>query len=519
MGYNSFPGPDSKIQVAVVASDDQDCAEDHSCNQRLYSPLDHGDEVDLQHLNFSSMSINPSQMGQQAFAGIMDPGTPVFVLKQLGMPGGIVLGQSNTVKKGGQGAGGGSGGLGSSNKVRQLSAKELNISVPPDIEEAEEDGVKIRKIKEKGKNHKLDLLDGLPMHGALFDMAGFRLPEIKAVPTAKQTNDQMMTGQMMQQMLGQVMSMGQMFQGLMGRGGGGGGGGGGIGSGAQLTGGGALPYGGGLGNNSIQAIDAAPGTQMHTIMQGLSPQMQSAVNSLSVLVQGLETTNGVAYFTGGAVHEETYLNNAQQLLSKVQTLDDLMYVLQRLQWDTTLFGQDKLDNVVNQIETAWGVALQEVDVNGNIVVTYDNEAANAEASFANSMMSNTSSPGLGFSSTPSYNSTGASSNPLGTGAGAGGGGGGGSQGFQQVMGMIQGQMGGMLNNMFGEGAGTMKDMWKRMTRDQEQDAKKMHEKLNQDEDANKRQNIIKKTTEGGNPIDMEGDDFNNGTGQFSVSFM
>jgi hypothetical protein len=296
-----------------------------------------------------------------------------------------------------------------------------------------------------------------------------------------------------------------MFQGLAGNGGGGGGGGGFGGSMSPTTAAGGLNQGLGLGNTAITAAEAAEGTPMYQIMQGLNPDMQTAVNSLSTLVQGLEVTGGVAFFTGDVVHEETYLQNAQELLSQVQTLDDLMYVIQRLQWDTDLFGRDKLTLVEQQIETAWGVALQQVDVDGNIIVTYDSDTANSEAAFLESMTSNTSSPGLGFSSGESYNGTGASSNPLGAGGGSGGGKGG--QGAQQVIGMVQGQLSGMLNNMFGEGAGTMKDMWKRMTRDQEQDAKKMHEKLNQDQDSQKRQDIIKKTTEGGNPIDMQGQNF------------
>ena len=141
------------------------------------------------------------------------------------------------------------------------------------------------------------------------------------------------------------------------------------------TGAGGMDYGGGLGNNIISAANAPANTPLYTIMEGLSTPMKEAVNSLSVLLQGYSATGGVAFITGDVVHEDTYLENAQQLLSQVTTLEELMYVLNRLQWDKTLFGQDKLANVVNEIQTAWGVALQEIDVNGNIVVTYGSQAA------------------------------------------------------------------------------------------------------------------------------------------------
>ena len=188
-------------------------------------------------------------------------------------------GQSNTVKKGGQN-GGGAGNLDSTETIAGLSSTTRDINIAPDIQETEENGVKIRKIVEKGKQHSLDLLDGLPIHGALFDMAGFRLPEIANVPTAKQTNDAMAGVQQLQQMMGQVMSLGQMIQGLAGNKGGGGGGGGfgagsiNMGSGQTYTppgantGAGGMEYGGGLGSNNIAAIDAPPDTPLYTIMEG-----------------------------------------------------------------------------------------------------------------------------------------------------------------------------------------------------------------------------------------------------------
>ena len=537
-----FPGTDSKFQVGVIT--DQK-AEDHSSNQGAFAALDWGDGVNIEDSSLSSLLNSPTAFMQQAFSGGLDPGTPVIMLKQAGELGGIILGQSNTVRKGNSGTASGKS-LGGAQKVEQLVNTKRDINVAPDVKEVEVDGVKVRQIIEKGKQHSLDLLDGLPIHGALFDMAGFRLPDIKKVPTAKQTNDGMMSIQNLQQMMGQIMSLGQMIQGLAGNKGGGGGGGGygagglgGVGSGGNTIsyesytppganiGAGGLEYGGGLGNNIISAVEAAPGTHLYEIMDGLSPSMKNAVNSLSILLQGYESQDGVAFLTGDVVHEDTYLQNARELLQQVQTLDDLMYVLSRLQWDKSLWGTEKLANVVNEIHTAWGVALQEIDVNGNIVITYGSEDANLEMEFANNMTSNTGSPALGFMSPSvdvsySINATGASLgfNNINLGGagdtGGAGGGGGGGQGSsskgaggvadaigqaQNMLGQIEGLAQGMSQNMFGEAAGTIKDMWKRMTREQENDAKKMHEKLNQDGDARDLSKIVEKTVKGGkNPV-------------------
>jgi hypothetical protein len=539
-----FPGPDAKFQIASIT--DQK-AEDHSSNQGAFAGLDWGDNCNIEDSSLSCLLNSPTAFMQQAFSGGLDPGTPVVMLKQAGELGGIILGQSNTVRQGGSGTSGGKS-LSGAQKVSQLVNTKRDINIAPDVKETEVDGVKIRQIVEKGKQHSLDMLDGLPIHGALFDMAGFRLPDIMKVPTAKQTNDGMMSVQNLQQMMGQIMSLGQMIQGLAGNKGGGGGAGGygaggtgGVGSGGNSvsyetytppganTGAGGGEYGGGLGNNIISAVEAAPGTHLYDIMDGLQPNMKAAVNSLSILLQGYETQDGVAFFTGDVVHEETYLQNARELLQQVQTLDDLMYVMSRLQWDSSLRGTENLSNVVNEIQTAWGTALQEIDINGNIVLTYGSEDANNEIQFTNEMTSNTGSPALGFMSgdvdvSYSINATGAhlgfNDIDLGGGGGdAGGGTSGGSQGggkssssgaggvgqaigqAQNMLNQIQGLAQGMSQNMFGEGAGTMKDMWKRMTKEQENDAKKMHEKLNQDGDAKDLTKVVEKTVKGGkNPV-------------------
>jgi hypothetical protein len=509
-----FPGPDSKFSVAVVT--DQK-ASDHSGNQSFYSPIDHGENVNIEDMMLSPMFNSPTGFMQQAFPGAMDPGTPVVVLKQLGELGGIILGQSNTVKQGGTNGSGG-GNLGSTNKVAQLSQTTRNVNIAPDVQEVEENGAKIRKIVEKGQQHSLDLLDGLPIHGALFDIAGFRLPEIAQVPTATQTNDGMVSTEALQGMMGQIMSLGQMIQGLAGNGGAGGGGGG-YGSGSlgagytpagANTGAGGINYGGGLGNNNISAVNAPADTPLYTIMEGITPQMKAAVNSLSVLLQGYEVTGGVGFVTGDVVHEGTYLQNAEQLLSQVSSLEELMYVLNRLQWDTSLFGHDKIEPVINQIQTAWGIALQEIDVNGNIVITYGSQdAANLEMNFANTMTSNTTSAALGYLSNvdPIYSVN--ATQPLPTPSSAGNANGNGTS-TQQALGQVQGIMSqiaglaqGMNQNMFGESAETIKEMWKRMTREQENDAKQMHQKLNQANDTQKMTEIVKKTVEGGNPIDPQ----------------
>ena len=151
-----FPGTDSKFQVGVIT--DQK-AEDHSSNQGAFAALDWGDGVNIEDSSLSSLLNSPTAFMQQAFSGGLDPGTPVIMLKQAGELGGIILGQSNTVRKGNSGTASGKS-LGGAQKVEQLVNTKRDINVAPDVKEVDMGGVKIRQIIEKGQKHSLDLLDG-----------------------------------------------------------------------------------------------------------------------------------------------------------------------------------------------------------------------------------------------------------------------------------------------------------------------------------------------------------------------
>ena len=462
----SFPShPSGEITPMVVAGGNKNSATGTSERQDgsapIIDPMRHSQQdVSIEDLWFSGLSTMPTAFGQNSFMAPPDPGTIVYVLKQAGDAGGVILGMSNTVRNGGGGAGGGGFDIMNGPIMQQLKSEKLPISIPPKVKEMTVDDTKIRMIQEKGEEHSLDLLDGLPIHGALFQMVGFHQPELKKIPTAKQKNDKMMTGQMFQQLAGQVMSMAQMFQGLANKGKGGSG-----------------------------------GSYMNGIMNSVNPQVGAAIKSLSKLVQGLDTQGGVGFVTGGVVHEDTYLENSADLLSQVNTLDDLMNVMQRLQWDTELFGQDKLEPVEYVIDTAHGPAKQVVGYDGTIDVIYTGNTMNNMNGWSNVISDPVQSPGGGgFAPPPS--------------SGGGGGGGG-------------GQMGAQMQQMFGKSSQIMQEMFKRLAPQQEKEAKKMHKKLNQSGKAKKLHQIYKDTVDGGEPLKKE--NYQSETGgadsQFSLDFL
>ena len=138
-----------------------------------------------------------------------------------------------------------------------------------------------------------------------------------------------------------------------------------------------------------------------------------------------------------------------------------------------------------QVEDAWGVALQTVDIDGNITIQYANtDSTNAVSDFANNITDPVSSPSAGYG---------------GSGSGSGGGAGSG------------------IGNMFGQSAGIMQEMFKRLATVSEKESRQMTEKLNQNGKSQKKMEIVKKTIQGGNPVAPENlDDQSSG---FGVSFL
>lgn len=474
-GYGNFPGPQSGIQPGiVVGGHHNDPDSEHTSGMRIKSPLEHGDGVNISDLNFAQMMHTPSGFSQNSFQGVLDPGSLVYILKNVGTPGGIILGQGNPKLNQGGGAGGGGQSL-MGGDFQQARQQDIGVSVPPDIQEGEERGAKVRKIKEKGQMHSLSLLDGFPVHGALFDMTGFRIPEMKNIPTAKQKGNQMMTNDMMDQLQGTIGNLGGMLQGLMkggGMGGFGGRGGGGGGAGQGNFGVSFAPNG--------VAESGTVDVSMEKTTANLTPQMQTAVNNLRTLVQGYDTSNGVAFATGGQVHEATYLQNAQELISQVTTLDDLMNVIKQLQLDDDLKGSDQLNVLEQEIETAWGKAVQQVTYDGQVVLEYSQDALDEMAKFSDILSSANTAAGAGaagFAPAPA------------TSAGRGGGGSGGGS---------KSGMGGM----FGKASSTIMELMQRLPQSGQQEMKQMTEKLSGGMDQQKLMQIVKQTIDGGNPLEI-----------------
>lgn len=443
----------------IVGGHDKDPASDHSCNQRVYFPMEHGNKVKKEHLALSTMSHSPTNHSQQSFPGCLDPGTLVFVESNLGENQCMIIGQANDLHNS-------KSTPGNIDLMKQLTAvsealsTELKINIAPNYEEKEDDGTKIREVKEKGQKHSHNLLKGLPTHGANFSMAGLRLPELKQIPTAIEKFSGLQTNDMMNQLPGNLMSMGQMFQGLMGGGTGSAGGMSGAGSNAGGGGGGGTSGGSGsAGTSSVgtgQFSVSYANTRMDNILSALPNQeMRDALTSFAIHAQGGEGGGALGSFgTAARVDPVTYLDNAEQLLSQCQTVGDLMTCMHQLQWDTSLFGQENLAPVAFTYDSGFGPMQQMVYANAYVAVANTGNTGSQMSNFGSNMGSSQQSPG----------------------------GGGGS-------------------NMFGQASGKVMDMIQRMAPNAEKHAKNAMQDM-QGGIMEKVMKIAKTTVSGGIPIDF-----------------
>lgn len=515
-GYpKEFPGT-AGIQIGVIAGGDiNDPASDHSCNQKVYSPLEHSpDGVKLEHLAFSPLSHSPTNMSQQSFPGVMDPGTLVYVLKTTGQNQVTILGQANDFNNANKNRTPGNMDLMSNPIIMELLNRTIGVLIPPDIEETVVKGAKVKVPKEKGVEHSHNLLQGLPTHGAMFQLAGYRLPQVKNIPTAMQQFNALLTEDDLSNLPGEIMSLGKMFQGLLtsqnpasaalsaasniigdatgqtldsivG---------GAINDAANIA---ADTVAGAIGGvagdiagdivgdvvgevltmsaaEMLSQIDLKPNPDSDIPMERIlaklpDPMLADALVNIAILTQGGESSGTGSFVTSHRCHLETLVKNAEEMLSQVTSVSDIMNVLQDLIGNEEHYGQDLLEPIVYTIDTAFGKAEKYLFANGFIDIVVDPDQANADNAFSNSITSGVTT----YGAPPPKNS-----GPSGGGAPSASG-----------------------QNMFGDMGGKIMDMMKRVSPEAEQKQKEVIDLVNTSDAAMKLHKIVEAFINGKNPID------------------
>lgn len=195
---------------------------------------------------------------------------------------------------------------------------------PPKYTEKMERGALVRKVENELGEWFHDLTKGLPVHAAIQELSGQFLPGLKQVETAKEQFGNILNSSAIQQLAGNFMNIQKLFE--------------------TMT-----------------------KSQMKKIRKNMPEEVQIALDSFITLLQ--EGENGGFMITTGAAHEETFRQNAIELLSQVTSTEELFAAISQLRSDDTLKGLDKLEEIILKANTSYGEIEFNVDYEGNIKQT------------------------------------------------------------------------------------------------------------------------------------------------------
>lgn len=388
----------------IVGGDINDPDPIQANNYRVYFPGIHGSGVNVQDLAFSPLLRSPDRFSQQCTPGGLDPGSLVVATKDTGSNQCQIIGLANDMNNRDSRIGGNMDLLQS---IQQYFTRSVRVSIPPNIIDSSRDGAKIRKIQEKGQEHNHDLLKGLPTHAALFPMAGTIIPLLSNIPTAKQAFNDILTPELAANLPGIAMTLGKMFSMFSSK-------------------------------------------TMRSITSSMPRDVAYGMSSMANLIQNVETSEGGGFTTNNRVDEATYMENSEKILKQCVTFSDVVTCMQRLQYDESLYGRDKLQSSTFVANTAFGPVTKTLSPDGSIGMGND-DATKLALQLAQSFLSS-----------------------------AGG-----------FPGVNPGQ------NLFGGSAQTMMGMFQRIAPGAQTIAKLMSEQLNTSDLAKKMDNITKALTQGG----------------------
>jgi len=459
---NSFS--DGTLVGIVVGGDDSDPASDQSNNMKIFIPGLHGKDVKTEHLAFSTMMKMPSKSSQSTFEGTLDPGSMVFVKKDTGSNQCHIVGTGNEIFDPSSRVPGNFDLL-SLPQIQKAINTVIDVRIPPTITETTVGGVKVRQIKEKGEKHKHGLLQGIPANGAIYPMSGMIMPQMNGIASASQSAANILTPSIAALLPGITPSLGSILGSLAS--------GNPIGAlAAGVVAGSAVnsivsdsvgsvagPVAGDIVGAAVSGVTAAFTTKIALDLQkklfsGLSPQMRMSFMSMSKLVQSIETTNTGMFTSGAKADPVTLMTNAANILGRCNNLNDMVHCMQRLQYDTSLYGQDKLPSLTLLVSTPFGIPLPvSVSASGAITQNIPKPLQMAIQAASAAMSSASAFPGV-----------------------------------------IPGQ------NLFGSSAKTMFDMFGRLSGPAQSAALSMSQALNQSASARTFNNACQRTVQGGNPL-------------------
>lgn len=308
----------NQIQYGVAgpgANPEDTCSLENMQVKARY-PYKHGSNVLDEHLGFSNVVVPVGQ--QHVLAPVFDEGSTIAAMQSAAYPGTNLSLVCGTIPMVGD-MNGATPGNQVFNHIFQKRKTGAGTKVPP---QSKRNG-SVYEIVEKGVQHSLSLLDGLPSHGALNMLAGMKHDALKSVATAKQQFEAILTGDMLSQLPGQGFNLGGL-------------------------------------------LDNLNSGQLKTLFENMPDNVQAGLKNAMTLMQTSTSSDSGGFMTNNRINPDVFFENAVNELKDVKTVAELDQKLQKLMGDESLKGLDQLGDTLIEIEGAFGNVTAQITATGGI---------------------------------------------------------------------------------------------------------------------------------------------------------
>lgn len=346
----AYPNENKIVYGIVVGGNDKDPDPTQSGGCRVYIPGEYGKGVDVKHLPFARSLAQGNQQGITTFNPPPEHGSAVMCMKMPGHSGSghlTILGSvPNDINKDST-TPGNSAAIWPA--ITQAIKDITSIRIPPNVGSGEAGS---KPPKEKGKYHSNELMKYLPSTGTLWPMNGIKIPQVTNVATAAQAFSSILTGDMLSMLPGMNMSLGSLLSNM-------------------------------------------PSQLMSELMKNVPPEISGALNSMSTLMQSMETTEQGGFTTASKVNPDVFFNNAANLLSNARSIYDVVGTFQQLQHDTSLYGLDSLPPTnITMTGGPFGDIPMQIDALGNITSLVPDSVQQLADTFSSLMSNGAGFPGV-----------------------------------------------------------------------------------------------------------------------------
>lgn len=275
-------------------------SKDQTHMTRYINPMRHSkDGYNPDNLETLPRITNTGQKGLEEEVPPEEGGTAVLICKIDGFgSGGLVLGQFAATERNLQKT------VDGNNPMSQWLDYATNLTqgknIKPNMVEKVVKGALVRVPEEKGQEWMHSLTKGIRSSATELPILGQYLEEFKEVPTALQKDAQIPTAGLLSSLPGEIMNIGSMLKSLTSE-------------------------------------------QLKTATKNMNGDVLDAFQSLSYLTT--DTTSSGMLATTGRVNPSKFIENTVNMLSEVQSYDDLLNVMDRIRTDESVRGLEEYTNL------------------------------------------------------------------------------------------------------------------------------------------------------------------------------